>query len=80
MLIKRLANVKFLVAVMHLAGAVGDAADVVLRSHALEIDVPAVELALSHDEVGSARGLALLCGGSHCRSSLDGGSCGLSDS
>lgn len=69
MLIKRLANVKFLVAVMHLAGAVGDAADVVLRSHALEIDVPAVELALSHDELGSCR-----C----CRSSLDGGSGGLS--
>lgn len=68
MLIKRLANVKFLIAVMHLAGAVGDAADVVLRSHALEIDVPAVELALSHDELGS-----------YCRNSLDGGSCGLSD-
>ena len=49
-------------------GRLASASDVVLGGHALEVDVPAVELALSHDELGSC-----------CRSSLDGGSCGLSD-
>ena len=49
-------------------GGLASAADVVLGGHALEVDVPAVELALSHDELGS-----------YCRNSLDGGSCGLSD-
>ena len=48
-------------------GGFASAADVVLGGHALEVDVPAVELALSHDELGSDG-----------RSSLDGGSCGLS--
>lgn len=43
------------------------ASDVVFGGHALEVDVPAVELALSHYELGS-----------YSRSSLDGGSCGLS--
>ncbi len=57
---------------MHVAhgafGRLASASDVVLGSHTLEVDVPAVELALSHDELGS-----------YCRSSLDGGSSGLSD-
>lgn len=57
-------------------GRLAAAADVVLGGHALKVDVPAVELALSHDEVGSERSLALLRGGSDGRSSLDGGSCG----
>lgn len=48
-------------------GCLAAAADVVLGGHALEVDIPAVELALSHDEPGSDG-----------RSSLDGGSCGLS--
>ena len=48
-------------------GGFASAADVVLGGHALEVDVPAVELALSHDELGSDG-----------RSSFDGGSCGLS--
>ena len=48
-------------------GGFAAAAYVVLRSHALEVNVPATELLDSHDELGSC-----------CRSSLDGGSCGLS--
>lgn len=48
-------------------GGFASAADVVLGGHALEVYVPAVELALSHDELGS-----------YGRSSIDGGSCGLS--
>ena len=48
-------------------GGLAAAAYVILRSHALEVDVPATELLDSHDELGSC-----------CRSSLDGGSCGLS--
>ena len=48
-------------------GGLAAAADVVFGGHALKVDVPAVELALSHDELGSDG-----------RSSLDGGSCGLS--
>ena len=31
---------------------IATAADVILGSHALEVDVPAVELVLSHDELG----------------------------
>ena len=34
-------------------GCLAAASHVVLGSHALEVDVPAVELALSHDELGS---------------------------
>lgn len=49
-------------------GCLATAADVVLGSHALEVDVPAVELVLSHDELGG-----------DCRSSIYDGSCGLSD-
>ena len=56
---------------MHIAhcafGRLASASDVVFGGYALEIDVPAVELALSHDELGS-----------YGRSSIDGGSCGLS--
>lgn len=67
---------------MHVAhrafGRLAPASDVVLGSHALEVDVPAVELALSHDEVRSLRS-RLLRGGSCSSGSLDGGSCGLSD-
>ena len=48
-------------------GGLASAAYVVLRSHALEVDVPATELLDSHDELGSC-----------CRSSLNYGSCGLS--
>lgn len=47
-------------------GGFASAADVVLGGHALEVDVPAVELALCHDELGS-----------NGRSCFDGGSCGL---
>lgn len=49
-------------------GRLASASDIVLGGHALEVDVPAVELALSHDELGSCY-----------RNSLDGGSGGLSD-
>lgn len=58
-------------------GGLASAADIIFGGYAFEIDVPAVELALSHDEVRSLRS-RLLRGGSCCRSSLDGGSCGLS--
>ena len=49
-------------------GRLASASDVVFGGHALEVDVPAVELALSHDEPGSDG-----------RSVLDGGSGGLGD-
>ena len=48
-------------------GCLAAASHVVLGIHALEVDVPAVELALSHDELGSDG-----------RSCFDGVSCGLS--
>ena len=42
---------------MHIAhgtlGCLASAAYIVLGGNALEVDVPAVELALSHDELGS---------------------------
>lgn len=47
-------------------GCLATAADVVLGSHALEIDVPAVELALSHDELGSYGSGSFDCGGNGC--------------
>ena len=50
-------------------GCLATATDVFFGGYAFEIDVPAVELALSHDELGS----------DGSRSSLDGGSYGLSD-
>ena len=56
-------------------GCLAAAADVVLGSHALEVDVPAVELVLSHDEVRSLRS-RLLRGGSDGRNGLDSGNCG----
>jgi len=47
-------------------GRLAAASDVVLGSHALEVDVPAVELALSHDELGSCGSGSFDCGGNDC--------------
>ena len=47
-------------------GGFASAADVVLGGHALEVDVPAVELALSHDELGSYGSGSFDCGGNGC--------------
>ena len=48
-------------------GGLASAADVILRGNAFEVDVPAVELALGHDELGSD-GRSSLDGGSSCLS------------
>ena len=57
-------------------GCLATAADVVLGSHALEVDVPAVELVLSHDELGGDSSLGKRFAVS--RSIIYDGSCGLS--
>jgi len=58
-------------------GCLAAAPYIIFWSHALEVDVPAVELALRHDEVGSERSLALLRGGGEGRLGIDDGGQGL---
>ena len=47
-------------------GGLASATDVILGSHALEVDVPAVELAGCDDELGICGSCCFDCGGNVC--------------